>query len=133
MYNGVLAQHGDNWADPQYAASLYNATQAYLDSNEVYANDLPLRYNDISAIQPLRINLGHQTHDGGADIDFRYMGRDGQSVANINQMGPVRQNTYSGFLRQYGATRQYSFEGRVDGTRHAPGHFGHEHSGRRPR
>jgi len=133
IYNGVLAEHGDNWAAPDYAASLFNATQAYLDSKEEYANDLPLRYNDISSIDPENINLGHQTHNAGSDTDFLFMGRDGQSVANINQRDAARQNDYSRFLRQYGATRQYSYRGLVEGTTHAPGHFGHEHSGWRPK
>ena len=127
--NGVQGKHGDNWADPFYAAAVFNAVQDYLYFSREYRNDVPLRYNDISAYDP-SISLGHQTHNAGTDIDFRYMGKDGRPVDNIFQMDPVRQAVFSIMLEMNGATRQYSYHAQVPDTKHAPGHY--EHSGWNP-
>jgi hypothetical protein len=109
---------------------LYNSEQEYLDFSAEYRNDVPLMYNDMSAYNPA-INLRHQTHRSGSDVDYRYMGRDGKPVRDIGKMDAVRQATFTTILQMNGATRQYSDRGSVAGTTHAKGHRDHEHSGRR--
>src|SRR5437762_2847107 len=99
---GQMGQWGDNSIQHQARAELYNAVQGYRASNPAYANDMPMVYNDIAEYDPAGVNLGHQTHGRADAVDFRYMDRNGQPTANVNNADLTRQNAFTRILGQHG-------------------------------
>jgi len=128
--NKVKGQHGDNWITPKAGAELYNAVQEYLGSNPAYAHDTPLQYNDISAADP-KINLGHKTHNKGTAVDQLYMNKQGKPTATHKNMDLKRQNAFTSILQSHGFNQNYSHKGKVTGTKAAPNHHHHQHTGRK--
>lgn len=127
--DGVTKDWGDNWADPKFAAILYNSIQEYLLSSKKYSNDIVLTYNDISAFKPDENILGHHTHLRGTDVDFRYIDKAGKGVNNYELADKERCKAFIAILKNNGFKHIFTHDACIEGTKHVAGHKDHIHAG----
>jgi hypothetical protein len=114
-------KHGDDWADPGFAAAINYA---------VKTTGVTIVVNDVSAYNPTT-NLGHASHRGGVDADIRYITTDGAGSINTSNLTPASIQLNVKFVKALKSAgfKEFLTDGSIPGTKKLPNHSDHMHFG----